>query len=118
MPPNEQGQGDTYDDIERVVERGNDALSKKWEQADLHEISAHRHKTGSNDSPSADNSHIRHVHRPILPELGLICYRLDSDRVRHRDKSGLDGLGQRGAFLLRLGGNGVTVKLSRIILQR
>src|SRR5690242_18784505 len=48
----------------------------------------------------------------------LIRYRLDSDRVRHGDKSGLDRLGQRGAFLLRLGGDGVTVKLSGIILQR
>jgi len=83
MPPNEQRQDDTYDDIQDVVERGDDALPKKREQADLHEVSAHRHKAGGDDSPPAHNSHIRHVHRSILPETAMLRQRQMHGRTAH-----------------------------------
>jgi len=83
MPPNEQRQDDTYDDIQDVVERGDDALPKKREQADLHEVSAHRHKAGGDDSPPAHNSHIRHVHRSILPETAMLRQRQMRGRTAH-----------------------------------
>jgi len=49
MPPNEKGQNQAHEDIQNVIKRGDEPLSKKREQADLQEIGAHRHQAGRYD---------------------------------------------------------------------